>query len=306
MPDRSYAVFYGSDSLIDPLGSVIINVNTTTNPQFEWVFVNEIKGKGNPNFRNGLQNFVAGYRDTVSWKIKFLENIRRHNNPSRTIGSIACLNSPSSPSCGGMGPFLINNKRYYIDFIVLYFANTTVLPSGGNVNDYIIANPIFSVDRNRCDEYYGMFIAVPKIDTSLSSYPVAKTVSSFGLDPDANKKGLFLYEPDYTNDLVFNTNITYRLTSLFDEDPDSYMDDIQLTPENIVLATKNTIEHGQTSIVSVSSNPSNASIVLYPQPTTFPTTFNQRSYLPFVLFRYVSEDAPTRQVFLSFSFSANV
>jgi hypothetical protein len=304
MPDRSYAVFYGSDFLVDPLGSVIININTTVNPQFEWVFVNQIKGKGLPNFQDRLQSFVRGYRDTVSWKIKFLENIKRHNNASQRIGSAVCLSAPSSPSCGGAGPYLINNKRYYIDFIVLYFANTTILPLGADENDYIIVNPIFSVDRGRCDEYYGMFIAVPKIDNTLTSYPVAKTVSFFGSDPQANRKGIFSSEPAYTNDLKFNTNITYRLTSLASNDASNYMDNVTLTTENIVQATANTIQYGQTSIIATASN--GPSVILYPQPQGFPNAYNPRSYLPFIVFRYVREDAPTKQVLLNFSFSANV
>jgi hypothetical protein len=304
MPDRSYAVFYGLDSLVDPLGSVIINVNTTVNPQFEWIFVNQIKGGGLPNFQDRLQSFVKGYRDTVSWKIKFLENIKRHNEASSRIGSAACLIAPSSPSCGGVGPYLINNKRYYIDFIVLYFANTTILPSGADVNDYIIANPIFSVEGGRCDEYYGMFIAVPKIDNTLTSYPIAKAFSFFDGDPQANKKGLFSSEPSYTNDLKFNTNIAYRLTSLASDDASNYMDNIVLTTENIIQATANTIQYGQTSIIATASN--GPSVILYPQPQGFPNTYDPRSYLPFIIFRYVREDAPTRQVLLRFSFSANV
>jgi hypothetical protein len=304
MPDRSYAVFYGSDSLVDPLGSIILNVNTTTNPQFEWIFVNQIKGKGNPNFNDRLQVSVRGYRDTVSWKIKFLENIKRHNNPAKRIGSAACLSAPSSPSCNGAGPFLINNKRYYIDFIVLYFANTTIAPISDDPNNYIISNPIFSVDTGRCDEYYGIFIAVPKIDNTLSSYPVAKPVTHFSGDPDANKKGLFSHEPEYTNDLLFNTNISYRITSLSSNDANSYMDNVILTTENIIQAVQNTISYGQTSIIATSHN--SPSLILYPQPQTFPDSYNPKSFLPFIVFRYVREDAPTRQVLLNFSFSANV
>jgi hypothetical protein len=304
MPDRSYAVFYGSEHLVDPLGSIIVNVNTTTNPQFEWVFVNQIKGKGLPDFQNRLQSVVNGYRDTVSWKIKFLENIKRHNDNSKRIGSPACLVDPSSLSCGGVGPFLVNNKRYYVDFIVLYFANTTILPSGGDINDYIIANPIFSVDTSRCDEYYGMFIAVPRIDTTLDYYPVAKTTNYFGSDDNASKKGLFSSDPIYTNDLFFNTNITYRLTTLASNDFDIHMDNVILTPQNIVQAVKNTVQYGQASITSVSST--GQSLILYPQPPTFPNSYDYRSYLPFIIFRYVREDAPTRQISLNFSFSANV
>jgi len=304
MPDRSYAVFYGLEYLVDPLGSIIINVNTTTNPQFEWVYLNQIKGRGLPDFQNRLQSIVNGYKDTVSWKIKFLENIKRHNDSSKRIGSPACLVDPSSLSCGGVGPFLINNKRYYVDFIVLYFVNTTILPSGENVNDYIIANPIFSVDTNRCDEYYGMFIAVPRIDTTLDSYPVAKAISYFSSDSNANKKGMFLSDPVYTNDLFFNENITYRLTALASNDNNNYMDNVVLSPQNVVRAVKNVVNYGQTSITSVSSTGS--SLILYPQPPSFPSSYDYRSYLPFIVFRYVREDAPTRQVLLNFSFSANV
>ena len=296
MADRIFRAYYPNGYLIDPLGSIIINTASTLNPNYQWVVPNQIYSIGLPDPTKPVL-LDLGLKDTVSYKIKFLEVIKRHNNNARFIGSSACLTAPDSVACGGYGPYVINSKRYYIDFFVLYFVNISVVPPDENPADYIISGPTLSVDTSRCTPDYGIFIAAPKIRTSLSSYLTATSSPSSGYD-----HMFYQQPPEYTNDLgFFNLNISYRLTTV---DANNNLIENILTPGNIVQATQNTIVNGQTSITCVDEN--GAPIPLYPQNVSNFTSFAPKSYYPFIIFRYVSEDAPTRQIFLNFTFAANV
>lgn len=304
MPDKIFKLYYPSNTVVDPMGSVIINVNTTVQPQFEWAYVNTIRAVGpvDPNSEVNLN--LVGFKDTTSYKIKYLEDIPRHNNPNRTIGSAACLNSPDALSCFGYGPYVVLGRRYYIDFIVLYFVNKTTVPSWGSEEDYYLSSPIFSVDSLRCTPDYGIFIAAPKIKTSTLSDNLSPYLEATQGSGDSK---MFTNLPSYSNEIgFFNLNIRYRLTALSSDSCDSYMDNVVLTPGNIVNALQNILNYGQTSIVSVMEN--NTPIILKPQPSSSPPNggFEPKSYYPFILFRYISENAPTRRVSLSFSFAPNV
>lgn len=297
MADRVFKAYYPTGYLIDPLGSIIINTNSTLNPNYQWIVANQVYSVGLPDPTKPVV-FDLGLKDTVSYKIKFLETIKRYNNNARFIGSSACLTAPDNVACGGYGPYIINSKRYYIDFFVLYFVNTSVVPQNENPTDYIISGPTLSVDTSRCSPDYGIFIAAPKADTSLSKYLTATSSANI------NNDGAMFYPqlPEYTNDLgFFNPNIFYRFTSV---DSNSSFIENNLTPGNIVQAVFNTITFGQTSITCVNKN--NSPIPLYPQNTNNFTSFSSKSYYPFIIFRYVSEDASTRRVFLNFTFAANV
>lgn len=296
MADRTFKVYFPNVQLIDPLGSIIINTNTSINPNYQWVVVNKINSVGIPDPTKPVL-FDLGLKDTVSYKIKFLDSIKRYRNTVKFIGSSACLTAPDNVACGGYGPYLINSKKYYIDFFVLYFVNTSVPPTRGDTPNYIISGPTLSVDTSRCTPDYGIFIAAPKSDTTLSTYLTA--TSSASVNPGAM---FYPQLPEYTNDLgYFNLNISYRFTTV---DSSLNFTESTLTPGNIVQAVFNTITFGQTSITCVNKN--NSPIPLYPQSTTNPSSFAPQSYYPFVIFRYVSEDASTRQVFLNFTFAANV
>lgn len=296
MADRTFNVYFPNTALIDPLGSIIINTNTSINPNYQWVVVNSVNSVGIPDPTKQVL-LDLGLKDTVSYKIKFLDSIKRYQSTSSFIGSSACLTDPDSSDCGGYGPYLINSKKYYIDFFVLYFVNTSVPPTPGDIPNYIISGPTLSVDNSRCSPDYGIFIAAPKANTSLSNYLTATSSLT------SNDGNMFTPQlPEYTNDLgFFNTNISYRFTAV---NASLNFTESVLTPGNIVQAAYNTITHGQTSITCV--NNSNSPIPLYPQATSNPITFDPQSYYPFVIFRYVSEDAVTKQVFLSFTFAANV
>lgn len=301
MAERTFDLYYPQDTLIDPMGSVIINVNTTADPQFEWVFVNTINAKGAPDRGRKVDIRLIGYRDTTSYKIKYIEQIKRHNSTSQTIGSTSCLHAPDSSVCGGFGPYSINGKRYYIDFIVLYFVNTSVVPQGGSEADYILSGPILSVDTSRCTPDYGIFIAVPMPKTNLGiNDPYADATQA------NSNYSIFTQLPDYTNDLgKFNLLMKYRATTLQTSSPSSYYNSIVLTPSQIVQLTEKTISNGQTSIVAVSEYTPPATptpLTLRPQLSSS-GPFRPKSYLPILLFRYISEDAPTRRVTLSFSFA---
>ena len=298
MAERTFKLHYPQNTLIDPMGSIIINVNTTANPQFEWAYINSLNGVGPVDPSKEVNISLLGFKDTTSYKIRYLENITRHNNTLLTVGSAACLTSPDAVSCQGYGPYIVFGKRYYIDFIVLYFVNRSVVPQGGNEADYYLSSPIFSVDTSRCTPDYGIFIASPKPKTPTNnSDPYIEATAGTG------DRKMFATLPSYTNELgFFNQNIKYRITALKSANSNDYMDDVILTPGNIVQALQNTINYGQTSIVSVKDD--NTPIVLRPQASNT-SSFNPQSFLPFILFRYISVDAPTRRVFLSFSFAPN-
>ncbi|MEM3368607.1 MAG: hypothetical protein QXP88_00730 [Thermoproteota archaeon] len=296
MADRTFKVYFPNVQLIDPLGSIIINTNTTINPNYQWVVVNKINSVGIPDPTKPVL-FDLGLKDTVSYKIKFLDSIKRYQDSVKFIGSSACLTAPDNVACGGYGPYIINSKKYYIDFFVLYFVNTSVVPQNENPADYIISGPTLSVDTSRCSAEYGIFIAAPKSNTALPTYLTATSSASI------NDGAMFYPQlPEYTNDLgFFNPNISYRFTTV---DSSSNFTENTLTPGNIVQTVLNTITYGQTSITCV--NNANSPIALYPQSTTNPSSFAPQSYYPFLIFRYVSEDATTKQIFLNFTFAANV
>ncbi len=303
MAEKTFKLHYPQNELVDPMGSIIINVNTTVSPQFEWAYINRLKGVGPIDPLSEVNINIVGFKDTTSYKIRYLEQIFRHNSTSLTVGSNACLTAPDSQACRGYGPYTIFGKRYFIDFIVLYFVNRTIMPQGGNEADYILGSPIFSVDASRCTPDYGIFIATPKVKLSTLSDNNQPYASATAGIADYNLFSSAM--PSYTNDLgFFNANIRYRLTPLTAQSGSSYMDNVILTPSNIVAATQNAINYGQTSIVSVKED--NSPFVLVPQMAGNITTFRPKSYYPFILFRYIREDAPTKRVFLSFSFAPNL
>jgi hypothetical protein len=296
MADKIFKAYYPNGYLVDPLGSIIINTGSTLNPNYQWVVNNQIYSVGLPDPAKPVL-LDLGLKDTVSYKIKFLEVIKRHNNNAKFVGSSACLTAPDSVACGGYGPYTINSKRYYIDFFVLYFVNISVVPTGDNPADYIISGPTLSVDTSRCTPDYGIFIAAPKINTSSSSYLTATSAASNGYT------NMFYQQlPEYTNDLgFFNLTISYKFTTV--DTSNNFVQNI-LTPGNIVQAVQDTISNGQTSITCVDEY--DAPVPLHPQTVSTFTSFAPKSYYPFLIFRYVSEDATTQQVFLNFTFAANV
>lgn len=294
MATRTFKVYYPNQTVVDPLGSIIVNTNTTISPNYQWVVVNNVYSTGTPDTTRMLGDDL-GLKDTVSYKIKFLEVIPRHNNLLSNIGNSACLTNPGSVACMGRGPYIIFNQRYYIDFFVLYFVNTSVIPTGENPADYIITSPIFSVDTSRNAPDYGIFIATPKINPTLSPYLTAE----IGTTEDKMFIGSL---PEYSNDIgLFNTSITYLCTPV-----NSSLNPIETTLSvgNIINLVENNINNGQTSIVSIDKN--NNPIVLQAQTSASPPTFAPQSYYPFILFRYVSENATTRKLSLNFSFAANI
>ncbi|MEM0333485.1 MAG: hypothetical protein QXX30_03410 [Candidatus Aenigmatarchaeota archaeon] len=299
MPQISYGLFQPDTELIDPMGSIVINVNTNSSPNFQWVVQKKYKAYGDINPFDEIIGQIPGYHDTVSYKVNFLEHIHENNTP---IGISACLTNPDSPSCEGKGPYIILGKRYYIDFRVFYIMNKTVFSSGDPL-DYSIFSPVLSLDYSRCSEHYGFFIAAPKpIPNPDNTVPhlVAKHA------PNLQNHSMFSQTPSSTNHLgTLNTNIKYRLTVLNDgNDINSFWDDVYLTPGNIVLAVQKAITQGQISIISAMSD--NTPIVLYPQSQTYPNSVNPKSYYPFILFRYISASAPTQRVDFSISFNVNV
>ncbi len=303
MAEKVFKLHYPQNDLVDPMGSIIINVNTTVSPQFEWAYVNYLKGVGPVDASAEVNIRLVGFKDTTSYKIRYLEQITRHNSTSVTVGSSSCLTAPDSSACRGYGPYIIFGKRYFIDFVVLYFVNRTVMPPGGNEADYFIGSPIFSVDNSRCTPDYGIFIAAPKIRLSTLADPGIPYASA--THGTASYNLFYPSTPTYTNELgLFNQNIRYRITALTTTSNSSYMDNVILTPSNIIDAVQNVIRNGQTSIVSVKED--NSPFILLPQTAGSATNFRPKSYYPFILFRYISEDAPTRRVFLSFSFAPNV
>jgi len=301
MPDKQFKLYYPRNTVIDPMGSIIINTSSQLNPNYEWAYVNYLNAVGEPDPSRPVEVQLIGFKDTTSYKIKYLEFIKRYNSASSYIGSAACLTSPDNISCNGLGPYIINGKRYYIDFVVLYFVNTSVInPSVDDENAFILSNPIFSVDTSRCTPDYGIFIAAPKIKQSvindINSPPYLLATAG-----SQNNNMFFNNTPLYSNEIgFFNVAITYRLTVLQSNNTNSFMDNIQLTASNIVLAVQNLINYGQTSITSVSEN--NGAINLKPQYIGNPG-FRNQSYYPFILFRYISEDAPTKRVILNFTFA---
>jgi hypothetical protein len=107
--------------------------------------------------------------------------------------------------------------------------------------------------------------------------------------------------PTYSNQLgFFNQIIKYRFSVLQSNNTNDFMDNIDPTTGNFVLAVQNLINYGQTSITSVSEN--NGPVNLKPQYNNVPP-FRNQTYYPFLLFRYISEDAPTKRVLLNFTFA---
>ena len=301
MSTITHNVYLPNTQIIDPLGSIIVNTNTTLSPLFSWVYPNQVKAVGTPDFSSPISSSFQEFKNVSSWKIKYLENIPKYNS-SGYIGSSACLTSPSSPSCEG-GPYKVFGKKYYIDFFVVYIVNTSVVPPGDNASNYYISGPIVAVDPNycsssytRCHEDYGIFLAVPRVLASSTTYPTATDQSVSG-----NDVGMLSSDIEYTNQLKFNTNISYRLTVL--NSSGNFMDNITLTTNNILTALENAILYGQTSVSAVKSDGSG--VLLYPQPSTFPSSYDTRSYYPVVIFRYISENSLTTRVNLTFSISVS-
>lgn len=274
-----YAIHTGTQDVIDPMGSAIINVNATGTPNYQWVNVNRIKAYGTPA-QTRLQTYLP-FTNTVSYRIKDLHNIPAYNTPTSFVGDAVCFNSGPA-ACSGRGPFYINSQKYYIDFIFLYFVNTGTEP---------LYSPVFSVDTSKCDDDYGIFIGAPMV-------PSGATATNLGQYPLLNRSS---YE--YSNDLgVLNSTIWYKLTTV-DDDGNNQM--VQLTVPNVVSMVEATARGGagsptggQTSVVA--SGPSGEPVVLQPYLTS------DQYYYPFILVRYIAENAPTRNINMNFSFAPYV
>lgn len=271
---RTYGLFYPQEFLTDPLGSIVININANESPQFIWVREKKYKSYGPPDLFSKVDNENFVYYDIISQKVQFLEHIFSPQGIFQ-IGSVACISQPDSPSCDGKGPFYILGRRYYIDFRVLYFVNTTK-GSSSNPLEESIFNPILSIEKFRCNEDYGFFIAVPKpfLDNDLNQPLLTASLSV----QNSQQKSIFSKLPTYINHIgALNRNIKYRLSVLVDgNNENSLWDDVILTPGNVLEAVKKVIANGQTSVFSTMED--NSPVVLYPQPANYPNS-NSSSFL---------------------------
>lgn len=268
----NYSVYLGQNSMIDALGSVTINVNSVGSPSYQWVNVSNVFGYGAPGSAMGLS---IPHRDTVSYKIKNLEFLSEANDPGQFVGDTVCLTDPNN--CTGRGPFLINGSKYFIDYMFLYIVNT---------GDEPVYSPVFSIigdlpvvnGAEFCNPEYGYFIGVPQV-------PVNTNVTT------ADPSSILAENPLYTNDLgAFGATVSYRFTSV-----NASQDFITstITPSNIITAATSAIEYGQLAIVTLDDQ------------NTAPELLPGEHY-PFVLFRYVSENATTRPIDISFRYGINV
>lgn len=281
-----FRIYAPQTDVIDPLGSVIINTNTTTAPNYTWLTTHTIKAIGPVGA--ALVDERLPYRNTVSYKIKFLDTIPQYNNNAQFIGDSLCLTSPNT--CSGRGPFYIGPQKYYIDYFFLYFVNT----SGS-----LLYSPLFSVDDDKCDEEYGIFVGAPKV-------PAGTNVTLNSTNPALSllAKNTVAYTNDLSGIVGPASSVIYKFTTATAVTSGSTT---TYTPTEAALSSysavvnlvQQTINNGQVSIVSEDNN--GLPIQLNPNG---PGAAN--SYYPFIVFRYVSENASTRQINVNFTFSATV
>lgn len=276
---KAFALYYTNTDAIDPLGSVIINTNTTGSPNYSWLSVNTVKLTGAPGIQSSN---ILPYKDTSSYKIKFLDSIIKYNDVSSTVGDSVCISSVNS--CNGTGPFFLNGQRYYIDYLFMYFVNT---------GTEVLYAPTLAVDTSRCSSDYGIFIGAPRV-------PAGTTVQLTGTP---NNSLLNKNTVSYTNDLSGiigpNSSIVYNF-SLVDTSniqiasalPD-YLTMVNLV-NGLVSISTTTNGGGQTSVIG--KDQFNAPITLNPNG---PVAAN--SFYPFIIFRYVAENASDRPINVSFS-----
>ena len=267
----NYALYLGNQSLIDPMGSVIINTSATGNPVYQWVNTSTLNGFGVPT---GLLGQYLPHKDTISYRIKNLEFIPEASNPAAYIGDATCLTSPST--CTKRGPFLIQGRKYYIDFMYIYFVNT---------GTDVLYSPVFSLDSSKCDENYGYFIGVPKTS------PGATATSTGGPIED-----LLASDPAYTNDLgSLGLTDVYKFTTL---DNTSSNISVNLDIANIISLVDNTITYGQAPIVA--EDGTGTAITLNTD-----TGVNDH-YMPAILMRYISENAITKPIDITLRYGPNL
>lgn len=254
-----YEIYLGNQDAIDGMSSVIVNLNATGSPAYQWVTNELIKMYGAPDAPMGA---IIPHGDTVSYKVKNMSEMQEHDatGTTPTWGDDACIASPAS--CNGRGPFNVLGRRYFVDYLYLYFYNT---------GDTTIYSPVFSLDDSKCDENYGYFIGTPRVNTNTNASPGS----------------LITAAPTYTNDLsAIDTSVLYEFTTL---NGASENIETTLTIPNILTLVDSTIANGQNPTVAEDSA-GNA------------ITIQPNEYHPFVLFRYISENAPTRPINISFRF----
>jgi len=276
-----FSIFLGTEQATDPLGSVIININSTGTPNYQWVNSNEINSYGPPDITKQL-NTVIPFKDTVAQKIKFIHQIPEKTNQLITVGDLACYTG-NVLSCSKKGPYNIRNQKYYIDFMFMYFVNT------GTENIY---SPVFSVDNSRCDSNYGIILGVPKVPPGTKAE--ANAMETFPL---------LVSNPEYTNDLsTVNDDIIYKFTALNDAGTANREGNLQIDSiVNMVDVLINDLnnDRGQQPVIAV--NNTNNPFTLTPGGANFTTV--PTSFYPFILLRYVSENAPSKRVNINFSFA---
>lgn len=323
-----FGIFEPETKIKDPMGSVIVNTNATGAPNFEWLYLSEFGGYGNPKTEVGN---ILPYSDSVSYKIKLLNQIPKYENinlttttttTSSTTTTTSLAVSPNSNnlfylasdecystnaitytnSCLN-GPFRIGSKLYYIDFRVLYLVN---------LGDQPLYSPLFSVDTRKCTSEYGVFIAAPKVN------------QNFVVDANKvnNRKSMFDFLPKYSNQVdLFNPAMEYKFTVLRSG---SVQPNEEITEFGAITKQKlsNLIQQvgglndipssslGQTSIIA--DNASNEPLILTAdkdtsiQLGTSGSTLNPGGFYPFILFRYISATAKTAPVEIAFTVAPSI
>jgi hypothetical protein len=268
----NYDLYVGQESMVDVMGSVIININSVGAPSYQWVNTAQVFGYGAPGVSMGL---TLPHRDTVSYKIKNLEFIPEVDNALQFVGDAACLSDPDT--CSGRGPFLINGSKYLIDYTFLYLVNT---------GDEPVYSPIFSIvgdlpvvnGAEFCNPEYGWFIGIPRV-------PVNTNVTTL------DAAGLIVEAPGYTNDLgALGTTALYRFTVV---DAAQATIESTVTPSNLITVTESAIEYGQLATLTLNDQGL--------APEILPG-----QHYPIALFRYINENAATRKIDITLRYGVNV
>lgn len=212
-----YEIYLGDQTVVDGMGSVIVNLNSTGSPAYTWITQESLAAYGPPTT---LLSAGLPFKDTVSYKIKYMDSIYEHDSLTNLWGDAACLTNPAT--CNGRGPFYVLGKPYYVDYLFMYIVNT---------GDEDVYCPVYSVDSSKCDADFGYFIGSPSVP--------ANTV--------VGTSTFFTSAPKYTNDLsVLSDSYLFKFTTL---DSSFFNIETTLTVPNILNLVSNTISNGQEPVI---------------------------------------------------------